>query len=217
MHAAGWAGISWPKEYGGRGATLVEQAVFGEEMARVRAPSPANVLGLVMGGPVVIAHGSEDQKERYLYPTLRGEKKPFFGLTEPSGGSDPARAIQTKAERKDNGWVLNGAKIFISGADLRVPEGYTNALGIAGTGSGLDEPFPSPSEVSHGSAHHPVRDRSPDLRRRLHPQQRARQARRRAVQGLGRAVGGGALARRGGLALREGGLRGPPRALLGGL
>jgi acyl-CoA dehydrogenase len=68
-------------------------------------------------GLAQIFEANEDQKERYLYPTLRGEKKPFFGLTEPSGGSDPARAIQTRAERKDNGWVLNGAKIFISGAD----------------------------------------------------------------------------------------------------
>ncbi|HYX78037.1 MAG TPA: acyl-CoA dehydrogenase family protein, partial [Solirubrobacterales bacterium] len=53
LHAGGWAGISWPAEYGGRGATLVEQAIFGEEMARAKAPRPANVLGLVMGGPVV--------------------------------------------------------------------------------------------------------------------------------------------------------------------
>ena len=55
MHEAGWAGISWPKEYGGRGASLIEQAIFSEEMARTKAPRPANVLGLVMGGPVVIA------------------------------------------------------------------------------------------------------------------------------------------------------------------
>ena len=59
LHDAGWAGISWPKEYGGRGATLIEQAIFGEELARAKAPRPANVLGLVMGGPVVIAHGTE--------------------------------------------------------------------------------------------------------------------------------------------------------------
>src|SRR4051794_21030378 len=56
MHEAGWAGISWPAEYGGRGASLIEQAIFSEEMARAKAPRPANVLGLVMGGPVVIAH-----------------------------------------------------------------------------------------------------------------------------------------------------------------
>src|SRR5919109_1904441 len=70
LHEAGWAGISWPKEFGGRGATLIEQAIFSEEMARAKAPSPANVLGLVMGGPVVIAHGTEGQKERFLEPIL---------------------------------------------------------------------------------------------------------------------------------------------------
>ena len=58
LHAGGWAGISWPAEYGGRGASLIEQAIFSEEMGRAKAPRPANVLGLVMGGPVVIAHGT---------------------------------------------------------------------------------------------------------------------------------------------------------------
>ena len=58
MHEAGWAGLSWPEEYGGKGATLIEQSIFNEELARQRVPAPANVLGLVMGGPVVIAHGT---------------------------------------------------------------------------------------------------------------------------------------------------------------
>src|SRR5918999_6461440 len=74
LHEAGYAGLSWPKEFGGRGATLVEQAIFGEEMARAKAPSPANVLGLVMGGPVVMTHGSEEQKQRWLEPILSGEE-----------------------------------------------------------------------------------------------------------------------------------------------
>ena len=78
MHEAGWAGISWPKEYGGRGASLIEQAIFSEEMARQKAPAPANVLGLVMGGPVVIAHGTEDQKERFLEPILSGKPRRKF-------------------------------------------------------------------------------------------------------------------------------------------
>ena len=59
MHDAGWAGVSWPEEYGGKGATLIEQSIFNEELARQRVPAPANVLGLVMGGPVVIARGNE--------------------------------------------------------------------------------------------------------------------------------------------------------------
>src|SRR5579862_7234935 len=57
LNAAGWAGLSWPQEYGGRGATLVEQAIFSEELVRASAPSLANVLGIAMGGPTVIAHG----------------------------------------------------------------------------------------------------------------------------------------------------------------
>src|ERR671914_601724 len=58
---AGWAGLAWPEEYGGRGATLIEQAIFNEEISRAKAPPVANVLGLVMGGPVVIAHGTDEQ------------------------------------------------------------------------------------------------------------------------------------------------------------
>jgi alkylation response protein AidB-like acyl-CoA dehydrogenase len=90
LHAGGWAGISWPKEYGGRGASLIEQAIASEEMAKARVPRPANVLGLVMGGPVVIAHGTEEQKERYLDPILSGEEIWCQGFSEPESGSDLA-------------------------------------------------------------------------------------------------------------------------------
>ena len=74
LHDAGWAGVSWPKEYGGRGATLVEQAIYNEELARAQAPSTANVLGLSMGGPTLIAHGTEEQKRRYLEPILSADE-----------------------------------------------------------------------------------------------------------------------------------------------
>ena len=84
---AGWAGISWPQEYGGRGATLVEQALFNEEMARAGAPELANTLGLVMGGPVVIAHGTEEQKRRYLRPILTADEIWCQGFSEPESGS----------------------------------------------------------------------------------------------------------------------------------
>ena len=90
LHEAGYVGITWPKEYGGRGATLIEQAIFGEEMARAKAPSTANVLGLVMGGPVVIAHGTEEQKQRYLEPILSAEEIWCQGFSEPESGSDLA-------------------------------------------------------------------------------------------------------------------------------
>src|SRR5918995_3333262 len=102
LHAAGWAGISWPKEYGGRGATLIEQTIFSEEMARSKAPRPANVLGLVMGGPVVIAHGSEEQKERFLEPILSAEEIWCQGFSEPESGSDLA-SLKTKAVPDDGG------------------------------------------------------------------------------------------------------------------
>ncbi|HYY74602.1 MAG TPA: acyl-CoA dehydrogenase family protein, partial [Solirubrobacterales bacterium] len=111
LHAAGWAGISWPKEYGGRGATLVEQAIFSEEMARAKAPRPANVLGLVMGGPVVIAHGTEEQKERFLEPILSGEEIWCQGFSEPESGSDLA-SLKTKAVRENGAWRVSGQKVW---------------------------------------------------------------------------------------------------------
>ena len=111
MHEAGWAGISWPKEYGGRGATLIEQAIFSEEMARAKAPSPANVLGLVMGGPVVIAHGSEEQKERFLEPILSAEEIWCQGFSEPESGSDLA-SLKTRAVRENGSWRVNGQKVW---------------------------------------------------------------------------------------------------------
>ena len=92
LHDGGWAGVSWPKEYGGRGATLIEQSIFGEELARAKAPRPANVLGLVMGGPVVIAHGTEEQKERFLEPILSAEEIWCQGFSEPESGLRPRLA-----------------------------------------------------------------------------------------------------------------------------
>jgi alkylation response protein AidB-like acyl-CoA dehydrogenase len=111
LHEAGWAGISWPREYGGRGATLIEQAIFSEEMARAKAPSPANVLGLVMGGPVVIAHGTEDQKERFLEPILSAAEIWCQGFSEPESGSDLA-SLKTRAVRDDGCWRVTGQKVW---------------------------------------------------------------------------------------------------------
>jgi alkylation response protein AidB-like acyl-CoA dehydrogenase len=111
LHDAGWAGISWPKEYGGRGASLIEQAIFSEEMVRAKAPAPANVLGLVMGGPVVIAHGTEQQKERFLEPILSGEEIWCQGFSEPESGSDLA-SLKTKAIRDNGGWRVTGQKVW---------------------------------------------------------------------------------------------------------
>src|SRR6186997_244741 len=111
LYDAGYAGFSWPKEYGGRGATLIEQALFGEEMARARAPQPANVLGMVMGGPVVIHHGTDEQKERWLTPILTGDEIWCQGFSEPESGSDLA-SLKTKAVKSNGEWVVTGQKVW---------------------------------------------------------------------------------------------------------
>jgi alkylation response protein AidB-like acyl-CoA dehydrogenase len=111
LHEQGYAGLSWPKEYGGHGATPIEQAIFGEEMTRAKAPSPVNVLGLVMGGPVVIAHGNEEQKKRYLEPILSAEEIWCQGFSEPDSGSDLA-SLKTKAVKSNGEWVVTGQKVW---------------------------------------------------------------------------------------------------------
>jgi alkylation response protein AidB-like acyl-CoA dehydrogenase len=117
LHEAGWAGISWPKEYGGRGATMIEQAIFAMEAARAEAPSPANVLGLAMGGPVVIAHGTEQQKQRYLEPILTADEIWCQGFSEPESGSDLA-SLKTKAVKDGDDWVVTGQKVWTSYAQF---------------------------------------------------------------------------------------------------
>ena len=105
------------EEYGGAGLSLFAQAVIDEEMVQHRAGlyRPAySTMG--SSPPEVIWMGTDEQIETYGLPTVRGERKGWFAITEPSGGSDPARAIQTRAVRDGDDWIINGSKIFISGA-----------------------------------------------------------------------------------------------------
>jgi alkylation response protein AidB-like acyl-CoA dehydrogenase len=113
VHEGGFAGVSWPREYGGRGATLVEQVIFTEEMARAAAPPLANVLGLTLIGPTIIAHGTESQKQRFLSRILSAEEIWCQGFSEPNAGSDLA-ALSTEARLEDGHFVVNGHKVWTS-------------------------------------------------------------------------------------------------------
>jgi len=114
----GLYGLDIPPEYGGPEIDLVTRTLLAIEMSQHRAGLYAPCYGTFGGaGLAQLFEATDDQKERYLYPTLRGEKRGFFGLSEPSGGSDPARAIQTKAIQDGKDWIINGSKLWISGAD----------------------------------------------------------------------------------------------------
>ena len=111
LYDAGYVGIGWPKEYGGRGATMMEQLIFNQEMILARAPEPINVIGLGMGGPVIMAHGTEEQKKRYLGPLLTADEIWCQGFSEPNAGSDLS-ALQTRAEDRGDHYLVNGQKVW---------------------------------------------------------------------------------------------------------
>jgi alkylation response protein AidB-like acyl-CoA dehydrogenase len=117
LFEGGWAGISWPRDFGGRGATLMEQAIFQEELARANAPQLIGTIGLSLVGPTIIAMGTDEQKSRYLAPILSGEEIWCQGFSEPNAGSDLA-SLGTKALRDGNDFIVNGQKIWTSFAQL---------------------------------------------------------------------------------------------------
>ena len=113
LHAAGYTGLSWPKEYGGAGATLMEQVIFNEEVARVKAPTPYNGIALGMVGPTLIEVGTEAQKQRYLSKMLTCEEIWCQGYSEPGSGSDLA-SLQTRAIQDGDSFIINGQKVWTS-------------------------------------------------------------------------------------------------------
>jgi len=116
--AMGFYGLDIPKEFGGPGIDVTTRALMAIEMSQHRGGLYNPCYGTFGGaGLAQLYEATEEQKEKYLYPTLIGEKTGCFALTEPSGGSDPARAIQTKGVQDGDEWVLNGSKLYISGAD----------------------------------------------------------------------------------------------------
>ena len=117
LAAGGWLGTHWPKEYGGRGLTLVEEAIVQEELVRVSAPQILGLFGLTMVGPVLISHGSEAQKSRFLARILSGDDIWCQGFSEPGAGSDLA-AVRCRAVPTDGGYLVTGQKIWTSFAHV---------------------------------------------------------------------------------------------------
>ena len=111
----GWAAVHWPREYGGRGATLTQSAIFFEELGRANAPLMANVLGLLLAGPTIMTWGTQEQKDRYLAPILTGEVVCGQAVTEPDAGSDLA-GLKTRAVKNGDTWTVSGQKVWTSGA-----------------------------------------------------------------------------------------------------
>ena len=115
LAAGRWAGVHWPPEYGGRGATLTQSAIFFEELGRSGAPLPADVLGLLLAGPTLMVWGTDAQKERLLPTILSAEETWCQGFSEPDAGSDLA-ALKARAVKDGDDWVVTGQKVWTSGA-----------------------------------------------------------------------------------------------------
>ncbi|HKD67587.1 MAG TPA: acyl-CoA dehydrogenase family protein [Candidatus Binataceae bacterium] len=113
LNRAGLLGLEWPREFGGQGASSAEVAIFAEESAAYNAPHPLNVLGLFLAGPTIMAHGTPEQKQRYLPRILSCEDVWCQGFSEPGSGSDLA-SLRTRAELKGDQFIINGQKVWTS-------------------------------------------------------------------------------------------------------
>jgi alkylation response protein AidB-like acyl-CoA dehydrogenase len=114
---AGYAGLTWPKEYGGQDAPYSHQAIVLEEMARAQAPQHLGVIGLGMAGPTIMAHGTEEQKSRHLSKILSAEEIWCQGFSEPGAGSDLA-GVRTRIDEQGDKFVVNGQKVWSSFAHI---------------------------------------------------------------------------------------------------
>ncbi len=114
---AGWACITWPKEYGGRGATPIQSVIWGQEEARFRTPPNVFGIGIGMCGPTILTHGTDEQKRRWIPRLVSGEEVWCQLFSEPSAGSDLA-GLRTSAVQDGDEWVVNGQKIWTTGAQL---------------------------------------------------------------------------------------------------
>jgi alkylation response protein AidB-like acyl-CoA dehydrogenase len=143
----GWSCIGWPKQWGGRDATLAQQVIFAEEYARAGAPNRINHIGVELAGPTILAFGTEEQKARFLPGIAAGTSIWCQGYSEPNAGSDLA-AVRTKARLDGDTWVVDGQKIWTSLAQYsdwifvvaRSEEGSKGPKGLTFLMMELDQP-----------------------------------------------------------------------------
>jgi len=115
LYENGWVGLNWPKQYGGRGATFIEQVIFQQELGRLGLPMGINMLGIIMTGPALMQWGTAEQKQRYLKPIIMADEIWCEGMSEPGAGSDLA-SIQTRAELHGDEFIVNGQKVWTTHA-----------------------------------------------------------------------------------------------------